>query len=740
MKSPESGIFFCMNMFRPLCLFVVFFFVGKLCAQNPFQDQQAVARADSLSKQVIPTLSFDEKLREIAGPKGFYLRAAASMLAGKGMCVTPIGGNRKKGIPSVRFTDGPRGIIHGRQTSFPVPIARAATWNMDLERQIGEALGTEAKGVGASLLGTPCMNILRHPANGRAQESFGEDPFLTGRMALALARGIQGKGVMACAKHFALNSIEDTRYYVNVKVDKRSLHEVYLPHFRYLVENGVATLMSAYNKVNGVYCGENAYLLDTVLRQQWGFRGFVHSDWDLGTRSTAEAIRSGMNVEMMVPKFYSKKAVLKAIDQDKMTESDIDKLIYPTLFTKFLFAEKFPSMNKKETVSKETRETHRALSQKAAEEGMVLLQNKGNVLPIASGTGKQKPKILLTGYLMNKKNDGDHGSSYARAPYTITPKKAFKEEAGQLGFQVSAVSPERKRKLQKTLTKADYAVVIAGYYHQEEGEYISRSGKRKKSTEKSSAVFMGYGGGGDRHPLTLKKRDEDLINRVAGNHPKTIVQVISGSAVIMESWKPKVPAIIWSGYYGMEGARALPKLLFGQINPGGKLPFSIPQTENELPHFPIHADTVTYGYYHGYTLLDKLGREPSFAFGFGLGYGKPQISDIRTDKTTYGPEDTVLIICTVDNPDSFSCTEVVQVYVGKPGSLMERHDKVLRGFKKVWLSSGASAEVKIPVSVKEISVYDAISEQWILEKGSYLFWVGTSSNRNDLQDITVVVE
>jgi beta-glucosidase len=712
----------------------------KVFGQNPFLDRQAAAFADSLTKMALSELTLTEKIRQMAGPRSFYLRAASSMLSGKGICVTPIGKNRKRGIPAAWFTDGPRGIIHGKQTAFPVSIARAATWNPELERAIGEALGAEARGVGATLLGTPCMNILRHPSNGRAQESFGEDPFLTGRMALALAQGIQEKGVMACAKHFALNSVEDTRYFLDVRIDKRSLHEVYLPHFNYLAENGVASIMSAYNKVNGTYCGENAYLLDTVLRRQWGFRGFVHSDWDLGTRSTVPAIRAGMNVEMMVPRFYKERRVRQALAEGKITEAEIDRLIYPTLFTKWLFQSKYPITKKREKVSREMRLKHRELALKAAEEGLVLLKNEGKLLPISPMKSEKRTKIVLTGFLIDRKNDGDHGSSYARPPYVITPKKAFNESAKELGYDLVVVSPKRKNKLHRELLDADYAVVIAGYYHHEEGEYISRSGEAKKSTQKPSAVFMGYGGGGDRHPLTLKKRDEELIQAVTAVHSNVIVQVISGSAVIMESWKERVPAIMWSGYHGMEGARVLPRVLFGEVIPSGKLPFSIPYSEKDLPHFPVHSDTVTYGYYHGYTLLDKLERQAAFPFGFGLSYGKLVLNDIRTDKESYAEEDTIRVVCDVKNSGSVKGFEVIQVYVEKLDSQTERHRKVLRGFKKVWLEPNETARVSIPVLVSELKIYNPEEERWFLEKGKYRLWVGRSSGDPEFTTLEIEVE
>ncbi|MCG9910230.1 MAG: glycoside hydrolase family 3 C-terminal domain-containing protein [Flavobacteriales bacterium] len=715
-------------------LFFLLFSIGA-AAQNPFHDTRATRYADSMAVQSIQKLSLKEKLNEMAGPKNFYLIAAGSMLFGKRMPVTPIGGNRKKRIPAVYFTDGPRGIIHGRQTSFPTPITRAATWNTELEHEVGIALGKEARGVGGTLMGTPCMNILRHPANGRAQESFGEDPVLTGKMAWALASGIQRRGVMACAKHFALNSIEDTRYFVDVQIDDRSLHEVYLPHFKYVVDRGVATIMSAYNKVNGTYCGENEVLLKNILRKEWNFKGFIHSDWDLGTRSTAPSIKAGMNVEMMVPKFYSYKNVKKDLESGILSEQDLDSLIYPTLFTKFLFQYLHQTDQRKQKLSREDREKHKQLSLKVAEEGVVLLKNEDNFLPI----NNNNDRILVTGYLLNTKNDGDHGSSYAKSPYVITPKKAFKKYAKENHLFVRFVSPKRTRKLEKACTSADKVIVLAGYYHDEEGEYISTSGRVKKDITKPSKAMAGFGGGGDRHPLTLKERDEKLIRQVTGWNRFTAVHVTAGSAVIMENWKNRVPSILWSGYYGMEGAHAIPKVVFGEVNPSGKLPFSIPVDEADLPHFPIHTDTITYGFYHGYTLLDKLNRKAAFPFGYGLSYTEFDIQALETNTLQYKLTDTIEIRCTVKNTGKWSGAEVVQVYAGKSISAVERHKKNLRAFTKIYLNPGESKHVVLQIPVSDLAYYHPEKKDWEIEMGDYELYIGNSSDARHLQILQVSI-
>ncbi len=717
-----------------IVLLLSIFVIGKLCAQstfptNPFADPLAVRYADSMTRAKLSELTLEEKCNEMAGPKNFVALNMKTLFAGKGMAITPIGGNKAKGIPAVYFTDGPRGVIVGKnKTGFPVPMARAATWNVALEQKIGMVIADEVRAEGAGLLGTPCMNILRHPANGRAQEGFGEDPHLVGQMALHLMQGIQSRGVMATAKHFALNSLENSRYTLNVKIDERSLQEVYLPHFKLCIDNGVATVMSAYNKVNGIYCGENDYLLNDVMRKQWGFRGFVHSDWEKGVYSTAPSIRAGMNVEMMIPKFYKYSVVNKSIQAGALRLAQIDSLIYPTLFTKFLFDYQQQRIQLKETSN------HRQLAYQAAAESAVLLKNENQFLPIQNSKVKT---IAIVGSLLDSQNEGDHGSSYVQNKHYTSLLEAFTEFA--FAHQITLLHDDGKntKRLHAVCRKADVVVVIAGYRYDEEGEYVSRKGKpRKDPYKRPYGVFGKIGVGGDRPSLSLKQRDLELLENVTSVTKNVVVNLIGGSAITMEEWKDKVPAIMMNWYYGCEGAKTLPQLLFGEINPSGKLPFTIPVSEKDLPAFPLKADSITYGYYHGYTLLDKHHISPAFPFGYGLNYSRFQIGEgTLMSNGPLNEGDTLVIECAVSNTSYRTGAEVLQVYIGSKDVAIDHPIKLLRAFEKIELQPNQSSLATFKIPVKQLAYYAVDAKGWKVAKGDYRAWVANSSDVSNTKPI-----
>ncbi|MFN8287291.1 MAG: glycoside hydrolase family 3 C-terminal domain-containing protein [Chitinophagales bacterium] len=697
---------------------------------NPFHNAEAVAYANSKTEAILPQLTLKEKVGQMNTQGHFFARAAGAMLFGKGLPLMTIGENKKYGIPGATFTDGPRGVVRKYHTNFPCAMARAASWDVELEESIGQTMGKDAIHSGANLIGTPCMNILYNPLNGRAQEAYGEDPYLTGFMACALSRGIQSCGVMATAKHYALNSIENSRFTINVKVDKRTLHEVYMPHFKMLIEDGCATVMSAYNKVNGKYCGENEVLLNDILRKQWGFKGFVHSDWILGTRSTVDAVKAGMNVEMPNPVFYSLQKIKKAIKEGKLDEADIDALIKPTLFTKYLFQYIGQQMPKADITYYKPNSD---LAYKAAEESAVLLKNENKLLPLAADSIKT---IALVGYLSDKPNDGDRGSSYVRSGYVLTPLQAFKEYCGAANIQLLHATGKDAEELKAVCEKADAVIVVAGVSYEDEGEFMTMRSETKKPGLKSKYLKgLRIQGGGDRETLSLSQRDIQTIETAVAANPKTTVMLSGGSAITMEEWKNKVPAILMTWYHGMDGAYAMPKLLFGDANPSGKLPFTIPVNEADLPEKPFAPDSITYGYYHGYTLLDKKNIKPAFPFGYGLSYTDFEIGEAHLNETTFEEKDTISVKVIVKNTGKCAGKEVVQVYVGCNNSKVDRPVKVLRTFKKVELLYNEQKEVTLTLPVSSLAYFDESTDGWKLEKTEHTLYVGNSSANDKLQKI-----
>jgi beta-glucosidase len=615
------------------------------------------------------------------------------------------GGLKRFGIPPVLFTDGPRGVVMDHATCFPVSMARGASWDPELEQRIGEAVGREIRALGGNFYGGVCINLLRHPAWGRAQETYGEDPFHLAAMGTALVRGVQRHNVMACAKHFACNSIENARFKVDVQAEERTLREVYLPHFRACVEAGVASVMGAYNKLRGQHCCENRYLLTRVLREDWGFRGFVVSDFVFALHDTRAAVSSGLDIEMPSPRFYGGK-LIQAVRSGQVSEAALDESSRRILRTvaRFATAEDPQSYHKKLVCCPE----HAELALGAAEKSMVLLKNEGNLLPLDR---REVRRLALLGRLADHGNIGDYGSSRVHPPYIITPLEGLRAHLGG-STVIRHADGSDLGKARELAAWADAVVVVAGYDQRDEGEYIA--GRTS--------------GGGDRESLTLHADEIELIRAAASENKACAVALVGGSAIMMEDWKGAVPAILMCWYGGMQGGTALARTLFGETNPGGKLPFTVPQRTQDLPFFDRNADTIEYGYYHGYTLFDRKALKPAFPFGFGLSYTTFACSSPEVKEE----QDRLQVAVEVSNTGTRAGEEVVQLYVGAPDSAVDRPTKLLRGFQRVYLKPGEKRRLSIQVPLQALAWYNPEKALWELEKTRYVVYVGSSSRGEDL--------
>jgi len=659
---------------------------------------------------------------------------------------TTTNGCPRLGVPPITFTDGPRGVTMNRSTCFPVPMARGASFDRDLERRVGEAIGKEARALGANLCACVCMNLLRHPAWGRSQETYGEDPFHVGEMGRALTEGVQEHNVMACVKHYAANSIENSRFFVDVKADKRTLREVYLPHFKKAVDAGAACVMGAYNRVNGDYCCENKTLLNDILRDEWGFEGFTISDFLGGVRSTEKAIEAGMDIEMPVPAYYGR-SLLRAVQEGTVLEETVNDSVLRILRTLLVF-ENCPD---KTDYSRElvACKEHAELAREVAEKSMVLIKNTNGVLPF----GKGVRRILVVGDLAAKGVTGDKGSSKVDPPYVITLVEGLRRYFGP-SVQVVHFREVELDRAAAEAGRADCVIIAVGNDAHDEGEFLlpqddelsyadvlskgyRNMGKPLKSIlikplmKSAARPFLSKTSklGGDRQSLSLKPAQIELIKRMGSINPNTVVTLTCGGMVMTREWEDYVPAILYSWYSGMEGGNALARVLFGDVNPSGKLPFTIPREEGHLPYFSSTDREITYDLYHGYTLLDKYGHEAAYPFGFGLSYtsweyGEPQLT--RTDRQ-------VVVSVELRSTGPVAGAEVVQVYVGMKQSAVDRPKKLLKGFEKVHLEPGQSKIVSIPVEIDELRYYCSERKTWILEPGTYLFYAGSSSDDRSLR-------
>jgi beta-glucosidase len=627
----------------------------------------------------------------------------------------PAGENLRLGVPGIRFTDGPRGVVMYQSTCFPASIARGASWDPQLEERIGDAIGVEARSHGANFFGGVCINLLRHPAWGRAQETYGEDPHHLGEMGAALVRGVQSH-VMACAKHYAANSMENARFHIDVQVDERALHEVYLPHFRRCVEEGVAAIMSAYNRVNGVYCGHHPVLLRRILKETWGFQGFVLSDFVWGVRETLPAVEGGMDIEMPFPRFLGPRLV-KLVEKGLVAQAVIDESVQRILRQKLRFAQvgQPDRYGPQAVLSQE----HRALAREAATKSMVLLRNEPDPAtgaPLLPIDRRRVSRIALIGRLAAIPNTGDQGSSQVRPPYVVTPLEGLLAAAGD-DLQVRYVSGRRAAAAVRVARWADLAILVAGYTFREEGEFIPFPRK-----------------GGDRALLTLLPRDEMIIQRVVAANPRTVVVLMGGSAIITESWRNRVPAILMAWYPGMEGGHALADLLLGAANPSGKLTSVWPRSAGQLPFFDRNARSIQYGLFHGYRLMNQQGDEPAFPFGFGLNYSRYHYHGLSLTQPEFRPDETVRVGVNVTNQGPMAGEEVLQLYVGYPGSAVERPVRELKAFARVHLEPGETTLVQLEVPVSRLAYYRPEVAGWVVEPLEYQLGVGPSADpRSHLQ-------
>ena len=615
------------------------------------------------------------------------------------------GGNERLGLPKLMFTDGPRGVALGSSTCFPVAMARGASWDVALEERIGEAIGREARAQGSNFFGGVCINLLRHPAWGRAQETYGEDPWHLGEMGAALVRGVQRHNVVATVKHFACNSIENARFKVDVVVGERELREVYLPHFKRCIDEGVASVMSAYNKLNGRYCGHNRTLLRTILKEEWGFQGFVHSDFVKGVYGP-DAVTAGLDVENPETTFFGDK-LLEAVARGEVSDADVDEAARRILTTVVTFETRRDP--ERYDLSVVACPEHRALAREAAEKSAVLLRNESQRLPLSRDS---LARVAVLGALADNASLGDRGSSFVRPPSAVSILEGLRS---YLGNRVELLHDDASDldSAVDTARSAEVAVVVVGYTHEDEGEFIPAE---------MSIEGGGKAAGGDRDSLSLSAADEALILAVAAN-ACTVVVVIGGSAITMERWSHKVDAILMLWYAGMEGGHAAARLLFGEVSPSGKLPFTIPRDAADLPFFDKEAERIEYGLYHGYTLFDRDRIEPAYCFGFGLSYACFDYGVLRG--TADGK--TVTLQCEITNTGDCAAEEVVQCYVGFERSAIDRPKKLLRGFSKLALDPGQSHEVVFELCANDLAYFDPNGGAWRVEPMVYTAWVTPTS-------------
>lgn len=668
-------------------------------------------------------------------------------------------GVQRLGIPELWMTDGPHGIrpevmwdewdqagwTNDSCTAFPALTCLAATWNPEMAMLYGKSIGEEARYRGKHVLLGPGVNIYRSPLNGRNFEYMGEDPYLSGRMCVPYIQGVQQNGVAACVKHFALNNQETHRFTTNVIVDDRALHEIYLPAFKSAVQQGGAwAIMGSYNLYRDQQCCHNQYLLNDILKRDWQFDGVVISDWG-GTHDTWQSIINGLDMEygsmtnglssgeaMAYDKYFLAQPYLKLIKEGKVGTKELDDKVRRILRLEFRTA-----MNRQRPYGSLASSRHFAAARQIGAEGIVLLKNDNNVLPIVNAR-----RIAVIGENAIKMMTVGGGSSSLKAQHETSPFDGIRArfqgmaevvyERGYVGDVTGeyngVVTGQDLRDSRSEQQLIDDAVALA-----KTADYVIFIGGLNKSPHQDTEEF-------DRESMSLPYGQDKVIEALAEVNSQLIVVNISGNAVAMP-WVKKVPAIVQDWYLGSEAGTALADVLSGDVNPSGHLPFSFPVRlqdvgAHQIGEYPgtrrdsieIYDEYYKESIFVGYRWLEKQHVKPLFSFGHGLSYTTFNISNLCADKSEIEENDSLTFSIDVTNTGTRAGAEVVQLYISDLKSSLPRPMKELKGFQKVYLQPGETKTVNIVIDRSALSFYDDRIHAWTAEPGEFLVQVGNSSD------------
>ena len=644
-------------------------------------------------------------------------------------------------IPDWRMADGPRGmhiLSGGKATTWAVAMARAAAFDTDLEYRVGLAQGKEAPALGIDLVLSPTINVLRHPAWARAQETYGEDPIVQGELGAAYVRGIQ-KTVGACVKHFVGNDTDNNRDTVIATMDEATLREIYARPFQIVVDKAdPACIMAAYNGVNGDWSTENKHLLTDILRTDWKWTGVALSDWWATKKNGAKSLNAGLDVEM--PDKSAFIGLPQELTKGAITLDRIDEAASRILNARAKFGQltNYPTQNP--GIVNEA--SHKALARETAEKGAVLLKNDG-VLPLGSkatevgkGLAQVKsiivigPDALLPISDVTTKNAasglGDRGSSATNPPYAISILQGLQERAGSTITVTSGTSPA-------DAAKADVAIIPVAMAHEDEGEHFDGGQDRQN---------MHLGGPHPYHwPTDLKPAT--FIAQAAAANPNVIVLLMVGSAILPKDsgdvWMTKAKGIVQTFYPGQEAGHAIAGLLFGDINFSAKLPFTVAAKLSDYPAFQNASGSSNIEYLHGYRRIEKNGATPIYWFGYGQSYTTYEYSAAKVlCSGGVGATGRVTVEVTVTNTGKMAGDEIVQLYIGYPKTAIARRPpKELKAFTRVNLAPGEAKKVQLAVAAKDLAYWD---NGWVVEKTDYTALVGPSADPKGLLSVPFTIK
>jgi beta-glucosidase len=657
------------------------------------------------------------------------------------------------GIPENWTSDGPHGIraevlwdewnqagwTNDSCMAFPALTCLAATWNTDMAALYGKSIGEEARYRNKNILLGPGVNIYRMPLNGRNFEYMGEDPYLASRIVVPYVQGVQKNQVAACVKHFALNNQEKYRGSVNVHVSDRALHEIYLPAFKAAVQEGKAwAIMGSYNQYKGQHCCHNEYLLNNILKKDWAFDGVVISDWG-GVHNTPEAIHNGLDMEFgswtdgltwsasnAYDNYYLAIPYLQLLKSGKESEDLLNDKVRRILRLVFR-----TNMSKDRAWGSFVSEAHTLAGRKIAQEGIVLLQNKNNVLPVDLNKAK---KIVVVGENAIKMMTIGGGSSSLKAKYEISPLKGIQDQAGNR----AEVIYERGYKGEASLkqdglatndisdSRSGETLIADACRAAQSADYVIFVGGLNKHDNQDSE-------GDDRKSMDLPYEQDKVISALSKVNPNLVVVLISGNAVSMP-WVNEAPAIVEAWYGGSEAGTAIASILFGEVNPSGKLPFTFPvrlQDNGAIAsgEYPGNNKEVTYneGLFVGYRWHDAKKIKPLFSFGHGLSYTQFEYGKLSLNKKTITTGETITVSIPVKNTGARAGAEIIQLYIKDDKSSLPRPEKELKGFQKVFLQAGEEQTVTFAIQPEALQFYDDQQSAWVAEPGKFTVLIGASS-------------
>ncbi len=628
-------------------------------------------------------------------------------------------------IPYIWMADGPHGLRrapttdtwgYGNQapaTCFPTASALSASWDMDLMHEVGAALGVESNALGVDLLLGPGINIKRSPLAGRNFEYFSEDPLLSGKLGAAYINGVQSQGVGATAKHYVANNVETQRMWANSNLDDRTLNEIYMPPFEIAVKEGQPwSVMACYNRVQGIYGTESLQLLTDKLKNEWGFKGFVVSDWD-AVVDRVQGIRAGMHLEMPgKPARITNKMVVEAVKNNELDEQQLDSIVKDLLRIVFM------GQNTQDKYGDQNLDQHHQLARKVAAEAITLLKNSEKLLPVDAA--KYKKIAVLGEFAVNPRYQGN-GSSQVKPTKLDKFIDIVRDEYGEDTEFVYSAGYSLTNDDDLSLVEAaaavaadaDFALVMAGLPLSYESEGI------------------------DRTHIDLPPSHNKLISAVAKVQPNTAIILTNGSAIAMP-WIDQVSAVLETWLGGQAGAGAIADAVFGKVNPSGKLAETFPVRLEDTPaylNFPGEDGQVIYGerMFVGYRYYDKRNIEPLFPFGHGLSYTEFAYSDLKLSATELTDKDQLQVSLTVSNTGKVTGKEVIQLYVADPESSVQRPTKELKAFDKIELKPGESKEVSFTLNKRDFSYYSKVYNRWLAESGKFEILIGSSSRDIRLQ-------